>query len=65
MCLPVGSNPNFGYTSFDNYMFAMLSSFRLLTQDFWENLYFLVSIFQAEQNLIIKRSLYEFESIEP
>ena len=41
----VGENPNFGYTSFDNYMFSMLSSFRLLTQDFWENLYILVSDF--------------------
>ncbi|CAF3299981.1 unnamed protein product [Rotaria socialis] len=37
-----GMNPNFGYTSFDNYGWAMLSCFRLMTQDYWENLYLLV-----------------------
>ncbi|CAF3491897.1 unnamed protein product [Rotaria socialis] len=37
-----GMNPNFGYTSFDNYGWAMLSCFRLMTQDYWENLYQLV-----------------------
>jgi hypothetical protein len=43
-CLPnIGENPNYGYTNFDSYGFAMLSSFRLVTQDFWENLYLLVS----------------------
>jgi hypothetical protein len=42
-CLPnIGDNPNNGYTSFDSYGFAMLSSFRLITQDYWENLYQLV-----------------------
>ncbi|CAF3763063.1 unnamed protein product [Rotaria sp. Silwood1] len=34
-----GKNPDFGYTSFDSYGWAMLSCFRLMTQDFWENLY--------------------------
>ena len=44
VCLSgAGTNPNFGYTSFDNFGWAMLSSFRLMTQDFWENLYQLVS----------------------
>ncbi|CAF1120007.1 unnamed protein product [Adineta ricciae] len=37
-----GENPDFGYTSFDNYGWAMLSCFRLMTQDYWENLYQLV-----------------------
>ena len=42
-CLPnIGENPNNGYTSFDSYGFAMLSAFRLITQDYWENLYKLV-----------------------
>ncbi|CAF4313559.1 unnamed protein product, partial [Rotaria magnacalcarata] len=37
-----GMNPDFGYTSFDNYGWAMLSCFRLMTQDYWESLYLLV-----------------------
>ncbi|CAF3598036.1 unnamed protein product [Adineta steineri] len=37
-----GENPDFGYTSFDSYGWAMLSCFRLMTQDYWENLYQLV-----------------------
>ncbi|BFZ11652.1 hypothetical protein BsWGS_14691 [Bradybaena similaris] len=38
----IGDNPNFGYTSFDNFGMAMLCAFRLMTQDFWESLYHLV-----------------------
>ena len=34
-----GPNPNYGYTSFDNFPDAFLCAFRLMTQDFWENLY--------------------------
>ena len=34
-----GPNPNYGYTSYDNIMYAYLCAFRLMTQDFWENLY--------------------------
>lgn len=34
-----GSNPNYGYTSFDTFGWALLSAFRLMTQDYWENLY--------------------------
>ncbi|CAM4752984.1 unnamed protein product [Rotaria magnacalcarata] len=37
-----GINPDFGYTSFDSYGWAMLACFRLMTQDYWENLYQLV-----------------------
>ncbi|VDK21330.1 unnamed protein product [Taenia asiatica] len=35
-------NPNFGYTNFDNFASALLCSFRLITQDYWESLYQLV-----------------------
>lgn len=43
MCLQgFGSNPNYGYTSFDTFGWAFLSAFRLMTQDYWENLYQLV-----------------------
>ncbi|XP_033022305.1 sodium channel protein type 1 subunit alpha isoform X3 [Lacerta agilis] len=39
MCIKAGRNPNYGYTSFDTFSWAFLSLFRLMTQDFWENLY--------------------------
>ncbi|KAI8480808.1 hypothetical protein Bbelb_414430, partial [Branchiostoma belcheri] len=38
-CLRIGENPDFGYTSFDNIGWALLTAFRLINQDFWENLY--------------------------
>ena len=34
-----GPDPNYGYTSYANIMYAYLCAFRLMTQDFWENLY--------------------------
>ncbi|XP_061464579.1 sodium channel protein type 3 subunit alpha-like isoform X2 [Rhineura floridana] len=39
MCVKAGKNPNYGYTSFDTFSWAFLSLFRLMTQDYWENLY--------------------------
>ncbi|XP_030277416.1 sodium channel, voltage gated, type VIII, alpha subunit b isoform X2 [Sparus aurata] len=41
MCMKAGRNPNYGYTSFDSFGWAFLTLFRLMTQDFWENLYML------------------------
>lgn len=41
--MKAGRNPNYGYTSFDTFSWAFLALFRLMTQDFWENLYQLVS----------------------
>uniref|UniRef100_A0A8C7SQK8 Sodium channel protein n=1 Tax=Oncorhynchus mykiss TaxID=8022 RepID=A0A8C7SQK8_ONCMY len=38
-CRKAGRNPNYGYTSFDSFGWAFLSLFRLMTQDYWENLY--------------------------
>ncbi|XP_076025263.1 sodium channel protein type 4 subunit alpha B isoform X2 [Genypterus blacodes] len=38
-CLRAGENPNYGYTSFDSFPWAFLALFRLMTQDFWENLF--------------------------
>lgn len=32
-------NPNFNYTNFDSFPEALLCAFRLMTQDYWENLY--------------------------
>ncbi|KAL7881870.1 hypothetical protein AOLI_G00087190 [Acnodon oligacanthus] len=39
VCRKAGRNPNYGYTSFDSFGWAFLSLFRLMTQDYWENLY--------------------------
>ncbi|XP_038157888.1 sodium channel, voltage-gated, type I like, alpha b isoform X2 [Cyprinodon tularosa] len=39
VCLKTGRNPDYGYTSFDTFSWAFLSLFRLMTQDYWENLY--------------------------
>ncbi|XP_039602582.1 sodium channel protein type 8 subunit alpha isoform X3 [Polypterus senegalus] len=39
VCMKAGRNPNYGYTSFDTFGWAFLALFRLMTQDFWENLY--------------------------
>uniref|UniRef100_A0A8C9U785 Sodium channel protein n=1 Tax=Scleropages formosus TaxID=113540 RepID=A0A8C9U785_SCLFO len=39
LCMKAGRNPDYGYTSFDTFSWAFLSLFRLMTQDFWENLY--------------------------
>lgn len=41
-CLRVGENPNHGYTSFDNFMWSMLTTFQLITLDYWENVYNMV-----------------------
>ncbi|XP_072468297.1 sodium channel protein type 9 subunit alpha [Notamacropus eugenii] len=39
MCVKACTNPDYGYTSFDTFSWAFLALFRLMTQDFWENLY--------------------------
>ncbi|XP_041827493.1 sodium channel protein type 4 subunit alpha B-like [Melanotaenia boesemani] len=41
ICLKAGRNPNYGYTSYDSFGWAFLALFRLMTQDFWENLFHL------------------------
>ncbi|KAG9343831.1 hypothetical protein JZ751_013212, partial [Albula glossodonta] len=37
--MKAGVNPNYGYTSYDTFGWAFLALFRLMTQDFWENLF--------------------------
>ncbi|XP_053455663.1 sodium channel protein type 10 subunit alpha isoform X3 [Nycticebus coucang] len=39
ICLKTSDNPDFNYTSFDSFVWAFLSLFRLMTQDSWERLY--------------------------
>ncbi|XP_020773995.1 sodium channel protein type 4 subunit alpha A [Boleophthalmus pectinirostris] len=41
-CIKAGRNPNYGYTSFDSFGWAFLALFRLMTQDYWENLFQLI-----------------------
>lgn len=41
--MKTGRNPDYGYTSFDTFSWAFLALFRLMTQDYWENLYQQVS----------------------
>lgn len=48
-CLCVGPNPNHGYTNFDNFLWSMLTTFQLITLDYWENVYDMVSF----DNIII------------
>lgn len=47
-CVKIGRNPDYGYTSFDTFSWAFLALFRLMTQDYWENLYQQVS---AKKNM--------------
>ncbi|XP_030387841.1 sodium channel protein 60E [Scaptodrosophila lebanonensis] len=41
-CICVGDNPNHGYTNFDNFLWSMLTTFQLITLDYWENVYNMV-----------------------
>lgn len=43
-CIKAGRNPNYGYTSYDTFSWAFLALFRLITQDYWENLFQLVQL---------------------
>lgn len=43
-CIKAGRNPNYGYTSYDTFSWAFLALFRLMTQDYWENLFQLVQL---------------------
>ncbi|RWS16117.1 skeletal muscle sodium channel alpha subunit-like protein, partial [Dinothrombium tinctorium] len=53
ICLPgFGPNPNYDYTSFDSFGWALLCAFRLMTQDAWENLYQLVLRATSPYNII-------------
>merc|ERR1711879_688207 len=38
-CVEVGANPDFGYTNFDDFLSAFLTSFRLIALDAWSRLY--------------------------
>nr|XP_039264940.1 sodium channel protein type 3 subunit alpha-like isoform X4 [Styela clava]XP_039264941.1 sodium channel protein type 3 subunit alpha-like isoform X4 [Styela clava]XP_039264942.1 sodium channel protein type 3 subunit alpha-like isoform X4 [Styela clava]XP_039264944.1 sodium channel protein type 3 subunit alpha-like isoform X4 [Styela clava]XP_039264945.1 sodium channel protein type 3 subunit alpha-like isoform X4 [Styela clava] len=40
-CKQAGGNPDFGYTNFDHFFWAFLTSFRLIAQDAWSRLFYL------------------------
>ena len=47
VCLgSIGGNPNYGFTSFDNLLWSMLTTFQLITLDYWEDVYNMVRISQ-------------------
>lgn len=52
--MKAGRNPNYGYTSYDSFGWAFLALFRLMTQDYWENL------FQLVGKLFVTISLIEY-----
>jgi hypothetical protein len=52
--MKAGRNPNYGYTSFDSFGWAFLTLFRLMTQDFWENLYMLVRPSLSDRKCILE-----------
>ncbi|XP_069572985.1 sodium channel protein type 4 subunit alpha B-like isoform X2 [Brachyistius frenatus] len=58
VCLKAGQNPNYGYTSFDSYGSSLLSLFRLMTRDFWDNLVMLT--FRAAGVLYVSVSVLVF-----
>ncbi|XP_063710219.1 sodium channel protein 1 brain-like isoform X3 [Symsagittifera roscoffensis] len=51
-CLAVGPNPNWGYTSFDHIGWSLVSSFQLITLDYWENLYDLILMSAGPWNVL-------------
>nr|XP_021151261.1 sodium channel protein type 4 subunit alpha [Columba livia] len=51
-CMKAGRNPNYGYTSYDTFSWAFLALFRLMTQDYWENLFQLVAHFAGKTYMI-------------
>lgn len=53
-CLCVGPNPNHGYTNFDNFLWSMLTTFQLITLDYWENVYNMVSFVIENLSLFCK-----------
>ncbi|XP_050539645.1 sodium channel protein 60E-like isoform X2 [Daktulosphaira vitifoliae] len=42
VCIGIGPNPNYGFTNFDNFLWSMLTTFQLITLDYWENVYNIV-----------------------
>lgn len=52
VCVQAGDNPDYGYTSFDNFFWAFLAIFRLMTQDYPEALYHQVLYTSGKSNMV-------------
>uniref|UniRef100_H2ZHJ9 Sodium channel protein n=1 Tax=Ciona savignyi TaxID=51511 RepID=H2ZHJ9_CIOSA len=53
VCLPdVSDNPNYGHTNFDHMGYALLTSFQLLTLDYWENVYNMIIRAEGPWNVL-------------
>ncbi|XP_070827526.1 sodium channel protein type 4 subunit alpha B-like [Chaetodon trifascialis] len=51
-CIRGGGNPTYGYTNYDSFGWSLLTMFRLMTQDFWENLVMLTLRAKGKSYLI-------------
>jgi hypothetical protein len=61
VCLPsLNDNPDDGWTNFDNIFNSMLSTFQLITLDYWERLYELVS---SRINGFMQKAIGRYEYI--
>ena len=59
ICLPkIDENPDYGYTNFDHIGYSLLTSFQLITLDYWENVYNMVS---AKQGCELEFTEFDFE----
>ncbi|XP_078484779.1 sodium channel protein 1 brain-like [Ciona intestinalis] len=53
ICLSdVSENPNYGHTNFDHMGYALLTSFQLLTLDYWENVYNMIIRAEGPWNIL-------------
>ncbi|CAJ1055770.1 sodium channel protein type 3 subunit alpha-like [Xyrichtys novacula] len=52
-CMSVGKNPNYGYTNFDWFGPSLLNMIRLLSKDFWENLFMLTLRASGQTHLLV------------
>lgn len=59
-----GENPDFGFTNFDSIFGSLLSTFRLITRDFWENLLHLTVATSGPWHIIIYILMIFFASFQ-
>lgn len=54
----MGENPNHGYTNFDSFLWSMLTTFQLITLDYWEDVYNMVSAARVRVAYVAARPLH-------
>nr|KAG5703737.1 hypothetical protein BaRGS_023026 [Batillaria attramentaria] len=61
----VGGNPNYGFTNFDHIGWALLTSFQLLTLDYWEDIFLKQASERClKQEDFNEHSAYDLEYVE-